>query len=80
MTKNQRRAKPPTFVIESHGGVLYEEFTDVEPAEFKVKSGRERRLEQEEAWADFDRELREKIRRGELGVNPEGEVEKNDKA
>lgn len=76
--KGQGRAKSPPFVIESRGGVLYEEFTDVEPAEFKVKSRREGRLEQENAWEDFDRELREKLRRKELGVDPEKEVKMND--
>ena len=71
MTKNQRRAKLPTFVIESTGGVLKEEFADVAPVEFKTKSRREGRLEQEAAWADFDHEIEEKIRKGELGVDPE---------
>ena len=40
----------------------------MEPLEFK--SRKERRLEQEIAWADFDRELAEKIK-GEFGMDPE---------
>lgn len=72
----RRRSKPCAF-IESRGGVRYAEFTDIAPTEFKIKSKEKRRRDQEGAWANFDRELREKIRRNELGVNPEREVRKN---
>lgn len=69
MPKQKRHQ--PAIVIESKGGVLYNEFSEVVPAEFKAKSREERKKEQEEAWAEFDRELGEKIRMGEFGVNPE---------
>jgi len=71
MAKAKRWTKPGVVAIESRGGVLYEEFTDVEPTEFKVKSRREKKREQEIAWENFDRELKEKIRMNELGVDPE---------
>lgn len=75
--KPPRRAKPPTFAIESRGGVLRGELADVAPVEFRVKSKKERRAEQETAWAEFDGEFEEKIQNGELGVDPEtGEVKK----
>ncbi len=76
MASTRRRIKPCAF-IESQGGVLYEEFTDVAPTEFKVRSREKRRRDQEAAWADFDHELREKLRRNELGVDPGREVRKN---
>lgn len=76
MDKVKISTKPGVVAIESRGGVLYEEFTDIEPAEFKVKSRKERKREQEIAWEEFDRGLREKLRRNELGVDPEKEVRK----
>lgn len=79
MTNTKRRTKPCAIMIESRGGVLYDEFAKIEPTEFKVRSKKKRQRDQEEAWADFDRELREKIRRGEFRVNPVGEIENNGK-
>lgn len=42
--KSQGRTKLPTFVIESRGGVLKEEFAEVAPVEFNAKSRKERGL------------------------------------
>lgn len=69
MKNGDKRIRSSSFVIESTGGVLKEEFAEVAPLEFKVKSRRERKREQEIAWEDFDKALSEKIRRGEFYID-----------
>lgn len=78
MTK-KGRTNPCAVVIESRGHALGN-FYDLEPLEFKVKSKRERKREQEIAWKDFDLELAVLIKKGKFGVDPEtGMVKRNDK-
>ncbi|MBA7665814.1 hypothetical protein ES703_73888 [subsurface metagenome] len=42
-----------------------------------MKSRKEIKRRQEIAWGEFDRGLREKLQRNELGVDPEREVRKD---